>query len=160
MTSEFDRLAHSSLQQPPLRLFCDEMLMRLARWLRAAGHDTELAAQGAEDRAVLARAVADGRCLLTRDRGFLERRAAQGRVVLLPSQVLDAQARFLRERLRVDWLYAPFSRCLLCNSPLERAPPLPGGVETRRCPRCDKLYWSGSHVQRMHARLRGWQDAP
>jgi uncharacterized protein with PIN domain len=64
-----------------------------------------------------------------------------------------------------------FSRCLVCNTPLEElgpaetqaladeleyAPPPP----VRRCPRCDKLFWEGSHSRRMRAALAkvlpGW----
>ena len=36
-----------------MKLLCDEMLKGLARWLRAAGHDTELAEDGTSDRALI-----------------------------------------------------------------------------------------------------------
>ena len=34
---------------------CDEMLLRLGRWLRAAGYDTAIAEGGMEDPALIAR---------------------------------------------------------------------------------------------------------
>ena len=55
---------------PPggLRFFCDAMLASLARWLRAAGHDTALASASATDRAILDTCRAEARILVTRDR--------------------------------------------------------------------------------------------
>ncbi|MGC2854964.1 Mut7-C RNAse domain-containing protein [Novispirillum sp. DQ9] len=149
-----------------MRLHCDEMLRGLARWLRAAGHDATTARPGEADALVLAQAGAAGRALLTRDRGLMRHRAAAGLAVLLEGPTLDAQAAELRERLAVDWLHAPFSRCLVCNVPLrdaapdlhDRLPlsasPLPGPLW--ECPSCGRLYWPGSHVRRMRHRLEGW----
>ena len=159
MTSEIDHAPAPAIQGRPLRLFCDEMLLRLARWLRAAGHDTQLAVPRENDAAILARALAERRWLITRDRGFLQRRGAAG-VILLTSQQVDEQARILRRELALDWLYAPFSRCLLCNTPLQEvAVAAADKPAARYCPRCDKLYWQGSHVRRMQARLAIWQRA-
>lgn len=142
-----------------MRLLCDEMLARLCRWLRAAGYDAALAESGAIDRQIIRRAVTEDRLLLTRDRGFLERREAR-RVVWLEANDLEAQVAELGARLDIDWLCRPFSRCLVCNVPLEPAtePPPPGAEgPTWRCPDCRRLYWDGSHVRRMRARLAAWQ---
>ena len=51
-----------------MHLFCDEMLARLGRWLRAAGYDTAIAEGGMPDTALIARCVTEPRVLLTRDR--------------------------------------------------------------------------------------------
>lgn len=148
---------------PPSRFLCDEMLQRLCRWLRAAGYDTALAELGAPDRAVMQQAVEEARLLITRDREFLDRREAGSHVFFLATPDLDVQAARLRQELAIDWLYRPFSRCLLCNLPLAAAPrpELPPKVQGRvlHCPRCDKLYWEGAHVRRMRARLSGWATA-
>src|SRR6266576_33679 len=78
----------------PVRLLCDEMLARLGRWLRAAGYDTEIAAGGVPDRALVARCAGEGRVLLTRDRHLAEIAAARGVPVLRLSQSrIEAQAR-------------------------------------------------------------------
>lgn len=149
-----------------LRLHCDEMLAGLARWLRAAGHDATVARRGDADALVLARAGAEGRALLTRDRGLTQHANAAGIVLLLENDALDAQAAELRRRLRLDWQAAPFSRCLVCNVVLVPAGPtgrsrvpeaaraLPGPIT--ECPTCHRVYWPGSHVRRMEERLRAW----
>ena len=149
----------------PDRFLCDEMLRGLARWLRAAGYDTVTAPPGTSDRRLLAKARAEGRRLLSRDRKLLEHRDALRWVHLLQGEGVDAWARELRTGLGLDWQRAPFSRCLLCNTPI--APPpagvrppadLPAGAgKLRHCPRCRKWYWEGGHVARMRRKLRAWQ---
>lgn len=155
-----------TLTDDPPRLFCDGMLAGLARWLRAAGYDTSLAPVGALDRAVLDACRAQSRILVTRDRHLAAHAGRDIRAVLLTIDGLDAQASELRAMLGIDWTFAPFSRCLLDNSPLHgaspeqhaRVPPrardLPGPFLA--CPSCDRVYWPGSHVQRMRARLGRW----
>jgi uncharacterized protein with PIN domain len=151
-----------------VRLLCDEMLTGIGRWLRAAGYDTAIAASGASDDDLLAQAHAEGRVLLTCDRG-LAAQCTPGAVVLLSREGLDHAAAELRLRLHIDWLHAPFSRCLVDNAVLEDA--LPAMVDrlperTRRgagpitvCPACGRVYWPGSHVRRMRARLDRWRQA-
>ncbi len=140
------------------------MLAGLARWLRAAGHDTVMADPGSSDAEVLELGSSEERTVLTLD----QRLAASGgrRTMLLPDD-LDAQAAFLRDRLRLDWLEAPFTRCLVDNAKLRcataaeigafpcRTQELPGPFRT--CPCCKRSYWPGSHVRRMLARLELWQ---
>jgi len=148
---------------------CDEMLKGLARWLRAAGYDTFVALDGAPDVDLLAAAEREGRLLLTRDRRLPEAARTAHLIHLLPEQDLDATAMWLRQRLGVDWMLAPFTRCLVDNAPLRAAGPakaaslppraraLPGCVTA--CPVCGRLYWEGSHVRRMRQRLTRWADA-
>jgi uncharacterized protein with PIN domain len=149
-----------------VRLFCDEMLERLGRWLRAAGHDTVIA-EGTADRQIIACCLAERRHLLTRDRE-LARLAGRNGVdrLLLVGPSIDADAQVLRDKLALDWLAAPFTRCLRDNTPLAAAAPEDAArVPERaralaglllRCPRCNRLYWPGSHVRRMQARLAAW----
>jgi hypothetical protein len=133
---------------------CDEMLGGLARWLRAAGYDAAMDRPGRLDRELVARARAENRLFLTRDRAILAHRASSGRVLLLAGHGLDDWAREMRERAGVDWLRRPFSRCLLCNEALTGHRALPELYST--CPSCGRLYWPGSHVRRMTARLAEW----
>lgn len=149
-----------------MRLLCDEMLVGLARWLRAAGHDAATPVPGDDDRRLIARAAVEERVFLTRDRPIARHKAAAGLVLILESESLDAQAVELRRRLRVDWLADPFSRCLVCNVSLVTARPQEmarapdaarlGGGPFCRCPSCERLYWPGSHARRMRARLEAW----
>ncbi|HEX23045.1 MAG TPA: hypothetical protein ENH21_06395, partial [Chromatiales bacterium] len=107
----------------PLKLLCDEMLMRLGRWLRAAGYDTGLAINGENDRDLFQRARHENRRLLTRDHKLHEYRHADGTVILLRGNELDEQVHELSQRLSIDWLYRPLSRCLVCNTPLNNDAP-------------------------------------
>jgi hypothetical protein len=150
------------------RFLCDVMLARLGRWLRAAGYDTEIAGGMETDRALLDKAWREGRVLLTHDRKVMEMRHARDHVVLLSGNGVDQSVAALNGAMAVDWLYDVFSRCLLCNTPLEPVPPamcsqLPADMreqdDVRHCPACDKLYWPGSHQKRMRKRLEGWAAA-
>lgn len=145
------------------RFVCDEMLARLGRWLRAAGYDVVIAAAGEEDRAILQRAMAEQRHLLTRDRKLLEYRGAASVVTLLRANQLPGQLEELSDRFAIDWLCQPFSRCLECNSLLvpasetirSRVPreALQQDGRVLYCPSCDQPYWHGSHVKRMRLKL-------
>ncbi len=144
------------------------MLGGLARWLRAAGYDTALAAGEGHDRELVERCIDDGRILLTRDRQLALTARAAIPVLLLASHKLDEAARQLHEVLGVDWQHAPFTRCLLDNAVLaaaepahaEQVPPMSrqAGGPLRVCPACGRVYWPGGHVRRMQQRLAGWQS--
>lgn len=148
------------------RFFCDEMLQRLGRWLRAAGYDTLIAAAGADDRELVAQACAEERWLLTRDRHMAEFRNGGGRVVLLAHNTLPGVVAEVSERFAIDWSVKPFSRCLECNTPVIPATgaqrrQLPAGAlrlsdQAWYCPHCDKLYWEGGHVRRMRHTLENF----
>jgi len=94
-----------------MKLLCDEMLMRLGRWLRAAGYDTAIAHSGRTDREVVAQAAREGRLLITCDRRMTEHKRVGSRLILLETQGLHAQAREVAGRLHINWMYRPFSRC-------------------------------------------------
>lgn len=146
------------------RFVCDEMLGRLARYLRAAGYDTALASGGAPDRRWIDVARREARTLLTCDRQLLHHKAAQGYVLWLRQGRLDHQASVLRDQLGVDWLWRPFTRCLVDNARLQHAgelalgrlPPDLRSRAVRECPACGRIYWAGSHHRRMRARLADW----
>jgi len=150
-----------------MHFLCDEMLGRLARYLRAAGHDTTLATGGTPDAALLDEARREGRRFLTCDARIAEHGSAAGVAIVLPRGALDQLARALSAAIAVDWLHRPFSRCLVDNAPLEPAVAsdrarLPADVplaEARSCRQCGRVYWAGSHHRRMLSRLREWQAA-
>lgn len=152
-----------------MKFVCDEMLKRLGQWLRVAGYDVLILPDGTDDRVLLERAERDQRLLLSSDRRMAAHTRAAGRLVLLECKGLDDCAAALNKRLSIDWLHAPFSRCMQCNTPLvdadtdqiKRVP-----TEARRlassvryCPNCEQLFWDGSHVRQMHHRLRRWSRA-
>lgn len=141
----------------------DAHLGGLARFLRMLGFDT-LHDQGMDDAAVRHMAREERRIVLTRDRELLKcRDVARGCYVhatRVEAQLAEVAARYrLAERAR------PFTLCLRCNLPLERAARetvaerVPEQVRVRHadfahCPGCDRVYWPGSHYERMLAALR------
>lgn len=150
-----------------MRFLCDEMLVRLARLLRAAGYDTYLAEGGEPDAELVRTARREGRILVTRDRRLA---AAFEESVLVTGWGVNAEAHSLSRAVVLDWEFAPFTRCVMDNARLrdataeevnrfpERARSLGGPFRT--CPACGRDYWPGSHVRRMEARLHSLaQDA-
>ena len=142
----------------------DAHLGGLARFLRMAGFDTLHAPQLA-DADIRRIAEADERIVLTRDRELLKcREIARGyyvRALKPQDQLREVAARYgLAAQAR------PFTLCLNCNLPLQAvdkariAARLPEQVSQLHdsfvyCRGCDRVYWPGSHYERMAATLRG-----
>jgi uncharacterized protein with PIN domain len=139
------------------------MLGSLARWLRFFGYDAAFLEPGPEDRLLAERARAEDRWLLTRDRDL----AAVGpRTVLIRSEGLEAQLVevFSRLDLRPE-ATLEHARCGECNGVLAEAsreevagvtPPhvLATAPRFRRCAGCGRVYWRGSHSERILERIK------
>jgi len=142
-----------------MKFLCDEMLKGMARWLRAAGYDVSVAADGMSDFTLLQLAKKEGRTLLTRDRRFFQSLNDTADIVLLECNDQDACFREISNKVGVDWLHKPFTRCLACNTVLleapaqdwDKMPPQSRAKATRLliCPKCRQLFWDGSHVKKM-----------
>ena len=136
---------------------------RLAGLLRMAGLDAEAAVPGAAAEELIRRAGREGRILLTRNRDLLRhRRLVFGR--LLRSQDPDEQLAEIIRLYRLQDKLAPFSRCIACNlllaevdkaAILHRLQPLTRKYFDRfkQCTGCGKIYWQGSHHERMTEKL-------
>lgn len=128
------------------------MLGRLARWLRLLGYDTTYARDWSDHR-IAARARAEGRIVLTRDRELARRRGIQ--CLLIERQDLEGQL----EEICLALGPPPPSlrpRCPVCNAMLRpladdearrRVPPYVYRTHERfrYCAHCDRVYWPGSH---------------
>jgi uncharacterized protein len=149
-----------------MKLLCDHMLGSLARWLRFMGYDTAYP-EPSPDRALIERVRSEDRILLTRDKELAARvsGAVQIRSDNLEEQIREAAAALA---LRV---VDPLSRCSLCNEILVPTVPdevrdlVPEGVRSRhdtfwRCPSCGRVYWQGSHWEKMVARLHNLDLPP
>ena len=150
------RLRAESLRET--RFVADAHLGRLARYLRMLGFDT-LYQNALPDRELVRISVEERRILLTRDRELLMHRELTHGVFVRGDRPRD-QLRYLVERLDLHDSCRPFTRCMSCNGELEaidreRAVNLvPPRVaerhrEFRRCPGCERLFWRGSHYERM-----------
>lgn len=143
------------------------MLQRLGSWLRAAGYDTFIEQDGRNDYVLLQQALKEDRLLITRDKKLLEHRRAPGTVVLLECDGLEDCIRDLSGKVSINWLYRPFTRCMVCNTSLrpassEQLSSLSEKIQSQidapvYCSVCNKVYWDGGHVERMRERLEKWQ---
>ena len=142
-----------------MKLICDHMLGSLARWLRFMGHDTAYP-KAMDDRDLIRKAREEDRVLITRDKELAARFAG---AIVVRSDVLEAQIREVASALPLR-VFDPLSRCSVCNTPIEPASLeavrdlVPEGVLARerafwRCPTCGKVYWQGSHWDKMIERL-------
>lgn len=130
------------------------MLGRLARWLRALGHNAAYD-RAAEDPALLRRATCEQRILVTRDTRLAV--APRGpRTVLLHANDTPGQLRELVDTLCITRHPGLLTRCIVCNTRLRKATAaevevrVPDYVRStqrnfRACPGCGRAYWAGTH---------------
>lgn len=157
----------SQPQGEPWRFILDCHLGRLAKHLRLLGFDTRFQTHSPDE--WLARVSADeGRWLLTRDRALLFRAIIRrGYLVRSPAPREQLSAVLARHSCAAS--ARPLSRCLVCNAGLTsesletglaEAPPKTRlwCREFHRCPACRKLYWKGSHYDRLMALVEAQLD--
>jgi hypothetical protein len=141
-----------------IRFAVDRMLGRLARMLRLLGYDT-LYANDMTAAQLLTMGRSGERMILTR--GETTRRFPRlDKVLSLKSENPQEQLREVVERLGLDTRAGLWTRCTLCNAPIERVekPAVEALVEAKifrlyeefyRCTGCQHVYWRGSHVDRI-----------
>lgn len=138
-----------------MKLACDVMLGKLAKYLRALGFDTTYLKSPA---AIVTLAGEEPpRILLTRRHGS----TAYAHTVIVRSENILEQLRELKTLIgpHLD-TGQTLTRCLECNSELLAAERkdiehlVPEFVyhqyaRFKRCPSCGKVYWAGSHTENM-----------
>ena len=145
----------------PPRFIADAMLGKLARWLRIFGFDVEYSKRSS-DEDLLKRTLSEGRILLTRDRDL--HRKAFPHSLLLASMELEEQLGEVIEAFGLS-SYDPPTRCPICNTILKEVKredltsQVPKSSLERYddfyiCPGCGKVYWHGSHWERIVSRAR------
>ncbi len=142
------------------------MLGKLARWLRILGYDVAYDPH-ADDETLVRRAIAEQRALLTKDRHLIEQWRKKLRscgYLLLLSDDWREQLRQTVEHFGLDLHNHRLTRCPDCNGILEAVPKetvrykVPFFVFSQhehfvRCSECGKVYWAGSHYDRINAAL-------
>lgn len=147
-----------------MEFIADEMLGKLATWLRILGYDT-LYPRPTTDSLLVTRALKERRIILTRDTRLIERKHMP-RYILIKSDNYNEQLKQVIEELSLKpdqnkW----FSRCLLCNTEIQPIPK--SDVKTKvpeytyktheeffLCPDCGRVYWSGTHIQNVEEKLK------
>jgi len=154
--SPINRLRPEPLRRS--RFMVDANLGRLARYLRMLGFDTRFDLN-LQDEEIITMAEKEKRILLTRDLGILK----NGRVLrgyFIRSQKPDVQLREVVEKFHLKGQFKPFTRCIACNGkilPVAReliTGRVPEQIWNRfhtfyTCKGCERVYWEGSHHQRM-----------
>jgi uncharacterized protein len=149
---------HSIIPESERRFLADAHLGGPARFLRMLGYDTSHD-NAIADEEIRRRAREERRIVLTRDRDLLKcADIARGAYVhaLKPEQ----QLREIAGRYGLAAGARPFTLCLHCNLPLDpadkasvaaRLPENVGALHTsfRHCRGCDRVYWHGTHYERM-----------
>lgn len=143
-----------------MKFLADNMLGRLATWLRLLGYDTTYIPH-ADDPTLARVARAEDRVLLTRDVDLTHRRGLN--FLLIESERVEEQVRQVFRAFNLSAQEA-FSRCVRCNVPLQDVhkdsvgglvPPYVFQTQERyrQCPQCQRIYWRGTHWARMLARI-------
>ena len=153
-----------------MKFLADRMLGKLAKKLRLLGFDTLYFSEGEEDE-LLKIVSREGRILLTRDRDFYEKAVKSGvNVFLLKSDKWRSQLRAIFDRFKIrSEDLSLFSRCTECNGILDEVDKemikdrVPEYVylthdEFKMCRNCGRVYWRGTHVDRMIDELSEFLD--
>lgn len=144
------------------RFVADAMVGKLARWLRVLGVDV-VYDPSLDDHELVALARKEKRILLTRDQPLASSSEDPPRL-FIESADFREQLRQVVECCQIDRKRGLFTRCVECNGVLELAsreevqekvPPYVFSThkEFKRCPRCSRIVWGGTHRQNMQREL-------
>jgi len=141
-----------------LKFILDVHLGKLTKYLRLCGFDSYYQTD-CDDQEIISLALSNKRIILTRDIGLLKnKQVTHG--YWIRTQHLDEQLKEVFLQFDLKSQIHLFTLCMECNGVLADVPKrdilyrlLP---ETRqnyqkfkKCPDCDRIYWEGSHYERM-----------
>jgi uncharacterized protein with PIN domain len=150
-----------------MKFIVDHNVGKLVKWLRMLGYDTEFFT-GDDDWRMVITALRQDRILLTKDSGIMKMGVVSGgkvRAVFIESDNAEEQIRQVSSTVDLDFHTGLFTRCMECNSLLERrsidevkdrVPPYVFKTqdEYMECPSCRRIYWKGTHWLAMNDKLR------
>ena len=161
MFESFDITHLIHLRTKPLRetkFVVDVNLGKLAQKLRLLGFDT-LFRNDFIDNEIVELSLQEKRIILTRRKGILKHRAVTHGYWIRNDDPKE-QIKEVVNRFQLEHNFRPFTRCSCCNGPLHQAENtllkdrLP--IDTllyfdvfMECKGCRKLYWQGSHYDRI-----------
>jgi uncharacterized protein with PIN domain len=160
--SDVQHLRPKPLRKP--KFVADVHLGRLTKYLRMMGLDV-LYENNYKDEEIVKISLKERRAILTRDRGILKRNEVT-HGYWVRSTKAEAQAKEILERFQLQGEVKEFSRCIECNELLKsikkeiiikQLPPKVAQSQSEfyHCPSCKKIYWKGTHYQRMLTFIRG-----
>jgi len=139
-----------------MKFIADDMLGRLARWLRIMGYDTKYCNR-ISDNELIKKARDEERILLTRDRLLSKRFVVP--CLLIKSEDIENQLKQVIKRFNLDTKNL-FTRCPSCNCELEEIEKeraynnVPDFIFSKYdnfsvCKGCGKYYWKGIHWEKI-----------
>jgi len=152
------------------RFIVDANVGKLARWLRMIGYDT-LFINDIDDDRLVAIGLKEKRVVLTRDTQIMLRRVViSGKLeaLLIKDDEAKTQLRQVVETMKLN-RRKQFTRCLECNETLlprsredvrDLVPPYVFQTQSQyvQCPACNRVYWRGTHWQRMNYELEMFME--
>lgn len=146
-----------------MKFLADIMIGKLAKWMKICGFDVIYAGniKDIKKKEIENVCLNESRILLTRDTGYLKQNKIK--YLFIKSNYIHEQLRevFNHFNLKAENL---FQRCLICNMPIinidkenikDKVPPYVYQTQSffSTCPSCNRIYWCGTHYQRMKDRL-------
>lgn len=145
------------------KFIADVMLGKLAKWLRILGFDV-LYGSNLDDESLLRIAKIDKRVILTKDKKLFDNAKKESiKVFFVKENSCFYQLKDLIKGLNLNKSFiSPFKRCVRCNSlisPVKRKEVeglVPDFIYNTvkhfsKCPGCGKIYWQGSHHQKVNS---------
>lgn len=146
-----------------MKFVVDCMLGKLAKWLKILGFDAAFFSRIADDE-LLEIAGKEGRILLTKDTGLIQR-AGNIETLFLESEEWQAQVQQVLDHFDLRQKVNPHTRCIECNRALKNlsrknAKNLVSSFVFEQadsfalCPGCGRVFWRGSHFEDMEVQIR------
>ena len=144
------------------KFIVDTNVGRLARWLRMMGYDA-LFINDIDDQGLVSIGLKERRAVVTKDTQIMERRVVTSgklKALLVRGDDTKAQLRQVVKAMNLNPESRQFTLCLECNQPLvsrkkeevkDLVPPYVFQTQSKyvQCPSCHRIYWQGTHWQRM-----------
>ena len=153
---EIQHLRPQPLREP--KFILDVQLGQLAKYMRMSGFDSSYKSTYNKNE-IINHSVNERRTILTKDRNLLKRNEVTHGYWIRHSEVID-QLKEVIGRFQLNNQIQAFSRCLICNSMLQKIEKeniIERLEENTRnlfnefyiCPTCSRVYWKGSHYNKM-----------
>jgi uncharacterized protein with PIN domain len=143
-----------------MKFLCDQMLGNLSNWLRFFGFDTIYIKDEVSDDELLKIAENENRIIISRDKELIIRADKRNlKNIKIKSIDLDEQLKNVLNEAKINKNII-LSRCSLCNNNLTKIKKkdfkddIPNKIydlfeEFLYCSFCNKIYWKGSHYDKI-----------